>query len=307
MNKTQNYRLEGIITLLSPLSHIGEIAGPEAYLSESEIIGLDGRPAKCFSYSGNAFRGQLRDLGAKYLLERLGNPRLPLDMFYLLFSGGSIGGKHVVDVDQARRYRETLPLLSLFGGGVGNQIMSGKMKVGAMWPLVREAQRVLPERYRDANAPSWGQWTEERSFTRTDDAKSELLREHLAEVQSEQPSQQDDRPQQMRYTVEVLSAGARLYQRIDLVDVTQLELGAFVSCLREFNRQPYIGGMSRLGFGLVEADWAEGTGEGREASVTLREGWVTLEPPKITALTNYDAYIYKNADAIREVLGIAAA
>ena len=115
------------------------------------IIGPDGRAVECFVYSGNAFRGILRDMAAIYMTERMngllenGNVQYPLEVFYLLFSGGSLGGKRSVDIDQARAYRRAVPMLSVFGGGVGNQILSGKISIGPMYPLVYECQRILPE------------------------------------------------------------------------------------------------------------------------------------------------------------------
>lgn len=66
-----NVRLDGKITLLSPLSHIGESAGPDSFLAQDVIVGPDGRPVECFTYSGNAFRGHLRDLCMVYMTEKL--------------------------------------------------------------------------------------------------------------------------------------------------------------------------------------------------------------------------------------------
>lgn len=269
MSESLNVRLDGKITLLSPLSHIGNSIGPDSYLSESVIIGLDGKPVQCFVYSGNGFRGMLRDLGTEYLLDKIGQPKLPLDTFYMLFSGGAIGGDQSIDIDQGRRYRKLLPLFSIFGGGVGNQILQGKMNIGAMFPLVKECQRVLPARYRQIDAPSWRHWTEERSYTRTDDAKNENMRKYLqiesnpemprlsggCQTEPEPPKKKEAPPQQMRYTIEMLAAGSVLYQRIDLIDVTELELGAFVSALHKFSERPYIGGQNRIGAGLVEAEY----------------------------------------------------
>ena len=103
-------RLDGKITLLSPLSHIGESSGPDSFLSQDLIIGPDGQPVECFVYSGNAFRGQLRDLCASYMTEKLGNLQYNPDVFYLLFSGGSLGGAQSVDIDQARMYRRNIPM-----------------------------------------------------------------------------------------------------------------------------------------------------------------------------------------------------
>ena len=132
-------RLDGKITLLSALSHIGESLGIDSYLSSDIIIGPDGHPVECFLYSGNSYRGILRDCAAKYLLDRLGSLAVPLETFHLLFSGGSIGGAQSLDIDQARLYRKVLPAFSIFGGGVGNQIMEGKLKIGSMYPLVKSA------------------------------------------------------------------------------------------------------------------------------------------------------------------------
>ncbi|MCK9328186.1 MAG: hypothetical protein M0P69_22000, partial [Bacteroidales bacterium] len=124
---SNNIRLDGKVTLLSPMSHIGESSGPDSFLSQDIIIGPDGQPVEAFVYSGNAFRGQLRDLAAMYMTDRLGGITYNPDVFYLLFSGGSLGGAQSVDIDQARMYRRNVPMLSVFGGGVGNQILAGKL------------------------------------------------------------------------------------------------------------------------------------------------------------------------------------
>jgi len=42
---TKNYKLEGIIFLKSPLSHIGESLGIDSYLAEQVIIDESGKPA----------------------------------------------------------------------------------------------------------------------------------------------------------------------------------------------------------------------------------------------------------------------
>ena len=89
-------------------------------------------PVEVFVYSGNAIRGMLRDCGSKYFLDKL-QFRLNIadttsDVLFF-FSGGSIGGEQSIDIDQARKIRETIPIASIFGGGVGNQILSGKLCV----------------------------------------------------------------------------------------------------------------------------------------------------------------------------------
>lgn len=287
----RSYRLEGVVTLLTPLSHIGETVGPDAYLSTEVIIGPDGLPTECFAYSGNAFRGQLRDLGAQYLLDHI-DRRVSLDLFHLLFGGGSLGGDQSIDIDRARMIRQAVPLMSVFGGGVGSQILGGKLRIGPMWPLCAETQRLIPPRLRDPEAPSWRQWTYDHSYTRRDDSKDCILTERY--LAGDEPvalltagkGKEDTKPQQMRYTVEMLAAGARLWHQIDLIDVTQVELGAFVSCLARFAERPYIGGMSRLGAGRVDIEYTIDGEPFMLVGDTLR-----LERPAEAAKQAYDEHL----------------
>jgi CRISPR type IV-associated protein Csf2 len=310
---SNNIRLDGKVTLLSPLSHIGTSSGPDSFLSEDIVIGPDGQPVEAFVYSGNAFRGQLRDLAAMYMTEKLGGLTYNPDVFYLLFSGGSLGGAQSVDIDQARMYRRNVPMLSVFGGGVGNQILTGKLKCGAMYPLVSECQRILPPHLRQENAPSWRQWTFEKSFTRMDDAKNENLRKYLvgapalpgAEQQAllpgeaapeEKKKKEKDAPQQMRYTVEMLAAGAVLYQRIDLCDMSDLELGAFVSALVEFSKHSYIGGKSGAGHGLCEIEYTWRPAGAKETSgkfLSVDTDCLWLSKPAEDAKGVYDDFLVR--------------
>ena len=277
-----NTKLDGVFTMLAPLSHIGQSIGPDSYLNTVTIIDPNGRPCEVFAYSGNAWRGQLRDMGAKYLLKKLG-AKLPLDVFYLLFSGGAIGGDQSIDIDQGRRYRKVLPFFSIFGGGVGNQILPGKMNIGPSYPMTKETQHLLPEDHRNPEASPWRTWTTEQSFTRKDDAKDDNLTVHLQTAQDRaliegnlfaaaEPAKKEKKeaPQQMRYTQELLAAGSRLYHRSTLKDFTELELGAFISCLTEFADAPYIGGQARKGDGLCSLDYEMTTDGKTENLISIR-------------------------------------
>jgi len=315
MEKRFNLKLEGEITLLSPLSHIGESIGTDSYLSTDVIIGPDGTPVECFLYSGNAFRGILRDAAAVYLLEKLGAPQIPLDKFHLLFSGGSIGGTQSIDIDQARVFRKALPAFSIFGGGIGNQIMEGKLKVGALYPLTEECQHIIPERLRNKKAPSWKKWTYEHSYTRRDDTKQERLRDYLCDENGEQkrlesgkaqqllgneqeekkPKKEKEQAQQMRYTVELMAAGAKFYQIIFLQDMTELELGAFVSALVEWGKMPFLGGKSGVGHGLCKAEYSYIDIEKGEPAnfISLGSDLLKLSEPAKKAKEQYDEFLLR--------------
>jgi len=299
----KNLKLEGLIELKSPMSHIGESLGVDSYLSEQKIISPEGEPVECFVYSGNAFRGQLRDCAVKYLLDRL-QIEIPAESFHLLFSGGTLGGRQNLDISQARDFRKLIPAFSIFGGGVGNQILAGKLCMGQGYPIVEETMRVVPERYHLGSMKSWRHWTMEQSFTRKDDSKDENLRPYLqtgdeqemldGEVEEQEKEKDDGPAQQMRYTVELLAPGSLLYQRIDLKDMTELEIGAFVSALTEFSKRPYIGGKSNVGMGLVEIEYlyTENTfAEAEDMFMKIGQDQLHLSEPAEAAKEKYDAFL----------------
>lgn len=310
--KRINGYLEGIYTLKSPLSHIGDSHGPDSYLATQDIIGPNGKPVEVFTFSGNAIRGMLRDCGAKYMLDRLAGDlsrlQIPLDIFYLLFSGGSIGGDQKVDIDMARKIRQNLPVLSVFGGGVGNQILAGKLCCNDAYPICIECAHIVPQEYIIDTLISWRQMTEERSYTRTDDAKDENKREYLKlepeEVLMLEPGEQVDmfegqqkekkkeNPQQMRYTIEVMQVGTRLWHRMDVKEMTELEFGAMISCIVEWGKHPYIGGQSRIGMGhcSVAYNWHPIDGEVVKDFMRIGEQ-ALLSPPAQEAKAKYDDFL----------------
>jgi CRISPR type IV-associated protein Csf2 len=331
--KRYNLTLEGIITLLAPLSHIGETRGTDSLLVRGMVIDEKGQRHEVFRYNGNAFRGMLRDCGALYLFEKLGEPKMNLDTLYLFTAGGAIAGEQTVDLARAERIRQVFQLLSIFGGGAKSQILEGKMSIGFGVPLVRECQSILPERFRNPDAPPWRLWTEEVYFTRMDDAKRETFKRYLVEntlplpederkalpsaQESLFPEQEEEKPktkkehaQQMRAMVECLAAGSKLYQRIDLYDMTELELGAFVSCLEYFSRRPYIGGKSGVGFGLCRIEyeyWDNGVlkpfmsiGENRVKACELAEGAKQQYDQFLLEL--YNKYILENKASMVQML-----
>lgn len=292
MKGLRSGRIETVYTLLSPLSHIGSSIGPDSYLSTMTVIGPDGEPTEAFVYSGNAIRGMLRDAGARYMMDHLGDAgtiiQIPLEVFYLLFSGGSIGGESKVDIDQARRIRDMVPHLSVFGGGVGNQILPGKIHVGEGLPVCEEFRHILPSDLISGVMRSWRIMTTERSFTRTDDAKNELLTPYirdagipglavseprqssLAQFEKPEDKPKKDRPQQMRYTIELLTTGTRLWSVIDYFDMTEVELGALVAAIDLWGKRPVLGGQARVGMGRVKAEMAlHEHGKTPEAFITI--------------------------------------
>ena len=271
---------EGQMTLLTSCSHIGESYGINSKLRREKIIQPDGSVEEVPIISGNSIRGILRDRGMLHMLRTLGYgvneesgevQGLSLAAFYFLFSGGAltkISGRGL-DVDEARRWRDLIPLVAIFGGAMGNQILSGKCKIGKGIPICSETSHLIPERFVDGNElKSIWDLCQEEAYTRRDDEKNEKLRQLIApQVRGlledkaraqraktgtrEDVAEETGQRQQMRYYVETLAAGTRLFWEVTLDDVTDLEFEAFAICLAEFARFPYIGGKSGVGHGKV--------------------------------------------------------
>lgn len=274
------YIFEGTMTALTSISHIGETHGISSKLRREKIVQENGSVEEIPVISGNSLRGILRDRGMLHMLIALGYGvkqetgevlGLSLPAFYFLFSGGAltkISGRGI-DIDEARRWRDLIPLVALFGGAMGNQIMPSKVKIGKAIPICQETAHLLPKRFvNSSNLESIWELCQEEAYTRRDDEKNENLRKLIApetrklleararERRSKAGTDEDvagatGQKQQMRYFVETLVAGTRLFWDIALDDVTELEFEAFAVTLAEFGRLPYIGGKSSVGHGKV--------------------------------------------------------
>ncbi|MCB9172316.1 MAG: hypothetical protein H6637_05270 [Ardenticatenales bacterium] len=281
------YVMEGVITLLSSLSHGGESRGTTQMLRREKVVQADGAIEELPVLSGNSIRGRLRDVGMAHMLRLLGygddGAGVSLAAYYFLMSGGSLGkGGSALNIDEARRWRELIPLVSLFGGAMGNQIMPGKLKVEKGLPICAETAHLIPERFGLEQPPSIWEMVQVESYTRTDDEKSENLRGLIApsvrgvlEDQSRAKRQSiamdvdldvvedTGTAQQMRYHAETLAAGTRLFWGLTLDDVTDVEFEALAVALAEYARTPYLGGKSSIGHGRFALEF---------------DSWIKLDP-----------------------------
>lgn len=313
---------EGTMTALTSISHIGDSYGVNAKLRREKVIQEDGSVEEVPIISGNSLRGILRDRGMLHMLRQLGYgvdeetgevTGLSLAAFYFLFSGGALTkGSRGLDIDEARRWRDLIPLVAIFGGAMGNQIMPGKAKIGKAIPICQETVHLLPKRFASDDIKSIWDMCQEEAYTRRDDEKNEQLRALIApEVRAlleakagderqksgteEDVVEKTGQKQQMRYYVETLAAGTCLYWDIALDDVSDLEFEAFAVTLAEFGRTPYVGGKSGVGLGKVAVAFDE---------------WISIEPriaPSGTSVgmplgSQYLAHLRERGDAIRELI-----
>lgn len=207
------HKVHALITLQSSVSHIGESTGTEAVFHRTKMVASDGSIRSIPTITGNGIRGLLRDHAAAHMLDilELPNQSLSLSAFYTLFSGGSLSkgaGTGSADLAAARRLREAIPMLSVWGAAVGSTIMAGKLNVGIVLPIANETRHLInlsPALIGD-DLPSMYDLMQSESYVRKDDGKDVLLEYHVVEARDK-----DSAPQQMRYQVETMVAGTRCY------------------------------------------------------------------------------------------------
>jgi hypothetical protein len=87
--------------------------------------------------------------------------------------------------------------------------------------------------------------------------KAEMITSQALDFyQREEPDYQDEENHvQMRFSVQTMTAGTELFWRIDTFDLTPLMEDAFMTTFGHFLARPYVGGMRRMGMGLVDVEF----------------------------------------------------
>lgn len=285
-------KIESVYTLKQPLSHIGESESTTSFLNTIRVMN-GGKVCDVFAYTGNALRGAFRDAGAVYLLEKLGE-KASNKMFHILFSGGFLSGEQKYDTEQAREIRSLFPIISLLGAGIGNQILCGKISQSFALPVCAETSNIIPENITgidySAKETSWKMMTGTIQLSRKDDEKDVRLSKYTSDAEEKEITQ-------MRYEVEYLVPNAQLYHTMSL-NCNDMELGAYVSCIKQWAHTSVLGGMSGRGFGMVDVNMiANG-----ERFVTVENCEITLSQTAEQALCLYDEFVEENKDAIIAML-----
>lgn len=266
-------------TLTAPVSHIGETASTGSYFQT-----INTAAGRLPVITGNSVRGILRDKLADHLLDAIGQP-VDKETFNVLYSGGNISGSTKNDVARAKQIRQHFPMLSLLGGGLGTMIMSGQLVSGFCYPLCRESEPFTGI----ASRISWHDLIDDIEFTRMDDSKDDNNIDRITDVEEEKKAKAST---QMRFSVQYLSAGTELVQRLTLLDgSTELEQGALLTAIAEWFRLPTLGGMRSKGFGSFAAAVKS---DGIEISVDS-SGAVTMSEAATESIAQYVHHIDDDA------------
>lgn len=263
--------------LLSPVSHIGEVASTGSYFQT--VLTHCGRIPVI---TGNSIRGQIRDSIAIDLLSRL-NIKVDKDIFNIFFSGGNINGTLKEDVEKAKKVREHFPSISLLGGGLGDMIMSGKLISSFAFPVCQETIDITGE----FSDKSWKNMIEEIEFTRTDDSKNDIKAKYIEDTSATISGKAST---QMRFSVQYMAAGTEFVQDIYFLDgTTDLEKGAFYAGIAQWFKYPKIGGMAAKGFGMFDATVGDD-------DIILLQGKTQISDEIKQLIEEYHAFIEQEKD-----------
>lgn len=197
--------------------------------------------------SGNSLRGQLRDLLAKDLLDRL-DIEIHDKLLYALYAGGNLergtGGRKIKR-NLIEDVRENIPMLSLLGTALGSQMIEGKLNMGMLIPVAEETQQYTGIE----SDKSVFEFVDDTFYTRKDDIEGNTDRED------------GEQAQQMKFNVQVFTPGTQFHHRMTLEHTNKVEEACLYHAFHLFQKSPHIGGMKSRGHGRVSFEYEEELGD----------------------------------------------
>jgi hypothetical protein len=227
-------------TALSPLVHgSDEKAGNMSFIRQLPIITSDGEVASVPAISGNSFRGKLRRIAGRRIID-LCNVKVPKNLYHLMFSGGAIekgATKISYEVEAIKTLRTTIPYLGLFGGSFLNDVFPGSLRVEWIISVCKESEYITDI---ESNLLSH-ELIGNTFYTRKDDSS------HAIEI----IQNEDKKNTQMIYETEHIIAGTKLVGSLGVYQATELEIGCLSDTLQLWSKMPTLGGKSAIGHGKI--------------------------------------------------------
>jgi hypothetical protein len=266
-------RYDLVIEALTPICHSSGNMGNESLFMTAKVADPDNPsalPEDVPCITGNSMRHALRESLA-WLTLRLLNMEiggLSVAAQHFLFSGGSLGKQAAsLDVDGYRHLTELFPYVSIFGGGLGTSLLTGKLHCSDAMLLCRQNARRLARLCpalapRLEGRPGAEEYRDREQRTRHD-ARRQPIAQHLMPEADRQAwarernssakdhSDEGSDSTQMIYGREVLCAGAQLYWSVGGHFLTPLEHSALVCSLVALQHRRRIGAASGTGHGEV--------------------------------------------------------
>jgi hypothetical protein len=249
VKRMKDFDVNLTLTCLSPLAHGGEMKyGNATPFRRYAVMCEDGETMlELPAYSGNAYRGIMRDLLSDHFLETIGitpnKTRSPVAkwFFHVLYEGGALKGvdkenkkiteklgkNGAIDPKGLQEFRLMVPHLSLLGCAVGNRMLEGKIYTNKLRPVCRE----------------WG-------FDSDISVDSLLSWEFLTRKTDEE---EYDEHTGMIANTEVLKTGTILKGGIDFNEYSSdLELSCLFHGISMLEKRGYLGAQNARGIGRSE-------------------------------------------------------
>ncbi|MCX7880840.1 MAG: hypothetical protein N2517_09300 [Ignavibacteria bacterium] len=239
-------KYEGWMLAKSTIHHGGNEKTGSSPILRTIYMYVDGIGEVQMPYvNGNAIRGKLRRIVMKDFFDVLGIncEELSPKLYHVFFSGGALesneGTTGIINLELRRKIRNLVPVLSLFGCAIGNQMIQGKLKVGHAFPVCKEYKDFLPDFLKDDPRclKSVRSFCDESFQTRRDDLKADR--------------EEDEQAVQMKVDYECFIPGTKFYHWFAIEYVNELEKSVFGHMIDLFKRAPYIGAMAAVGNGEV--------------------------------------------------------
>ncbi len=250
-NLTNSYKLEGVITAISPLTQTGDQKTGASQMLPTKDVWHQGDSVQVPFVSGNSVRGRLRRMIMEDLCEQLHYEFTNEHVWHAFFGGGqlqAIGPAGVIDLGFRKRITSLIPPVALWGFSLGNQVLESKMIVQDMDVLCEEMADYVPEKYKSLCTSSFYQFVSHTMFTRKDDRQTGGVKS-------------DDNPSiQMKIDVEVLIPGTRFYHGFVLRrNPSPVEIACLHRVLKLWGECPTIGGKASGGYGRLKLGYEDGT------------------------------------------------
>lgn len=294
MNEIKFARIHGILTCLSPLTHMAGISGNEALINRHTVIN-GGQLYDVPVLSGNALRHVLvREPGADFIYNACElHDSLNVNQAWFMYNGGSLTDSTISDnLKKIAAMQELLPLYRLLGGSLTNQVLAGSIHVGVgrlfceeerenLEKLLPPSLAALPIKMRSCE-----DYIGKYQYTRTDIQRMRGI------AKTSEESEGAEKANLMIYSGQNVIAGAKFYVPLTLKNISKMELGAFVAAVSDWQESSgTVGGMARIGHGQMHFEF---TIEGKDFAGKQ------LESEDLAMLADkYRTYTVENKDAIR--------
>lgn len=263
---TTTVRWDLDLMAMSSLVHGGITAATTQLFRRELLPQPDGTFDQIPVVSGNAVRSALRRTAGQLFTDALGlEGTLPIAAAAVLTNGGALAktGKTPLSGAQRQLVRRWVVPLGLFGGAATGVLIDGCVRASKLLPVCQETAQVTG---RGSSASVY-------DLVQVEDYTHTAL-----------PDADDPTAGQMRYSVEVLTAGTRLWGQIELDRGTPLQAALLRETITAWVEHGAIGGRVGTGHGRLRGTVTEHILRGESAPVDWRAELLAHRDEVATAL-----------------------